>query len=546
MRQITRWLLILGSVCVGIALLMEAPQLLHIVHPGWKGILVQLNSDEDAYLPRVQEALSGRPEQAAEAIIGDPNAVGLQGAAIERLFGSLFSFTGWRAATVLQIMDGIVPPLLFLSLFVFFVLAGFSKRQSLLGALLFVFLNLYGLNRPIYQAASFLPVVVALVGIIMGCRGRLFLGILGGVILGALVGVYFWSWTFAWAWTGVLFLWLAGEWLFGRSMESRRMMLRLLLFVAVAAMAALPSLLDILRAAQDPLYPLGVFRSGMHAGHRPESLPYAVLFLFMAGGVLLAIAEKPRLFLRSRIVAVTILTSFLVSNQQVFHGVIFNFVSHYLFALACSAVMVLLFSIPLRSKWLLLSLLGSVVYLTTFAYDFLPSLVGQWSVGDEDFSEQHLATALPVFDVLPRATVLSDPATQYLVAGSTHHDIVYSIYLKNVLVTHDELAWRLCMTLLPIPAELRDLARLTIYPDAVGAFPDPAVRRSETALITEACRQVDRDPGYWLRRFGVSYVLWDEKGQPVWDLSRLRVGLAAVGRGEGWSLWRVTPASPPG
>ncbi|MBU2213312.1 hypothetical protein KJ996_01610, partial [Patescibacteria group bacterium] len=92
-----RWLLILSASSLVIAVLMQVPQLLHYMSPDSQGVLVQLNSDEYYYLARVQEALSGRGEQAAEAFVGDPEIVGTQLALIERLYGVLFSWTGLRA-----------------------------------------------------------------------------------------------------------------------------------------------------------------------------------------------------------------------------------------------------------------------------------------------------------------------------------------------------------------------------------------------------------------------------------------------------------------
>ncbi len=62
---------------------MVMPQLLHMNSPLYKGISVQLNSDEPIYLARVQESLSGRPELAAEAFTGHPGLLGTQVAFIE-------------------------------------------------------------------------------------------------------------------------------------------------------------------------------------------------------------------------------------------------------------------------------------------------------------------------------------------------------------------------------------------------------------------------------------------------------------------------------
>jgi hypothetical protein len=123
-----------------------------------------------------------------------------------------------------------------------------------------------------------------------------------------------------------------------------------------------------------------------------------------------------------------------------------------------------------------------------------------------------------------------------------HHDIVYSIYLKNVLMSHKEIAERYCLTQLPLAPEERRIAeqKWLIYPDAVSAFKDnPSVREEEVNMVEEACARADRDPKTFLRAYGVSTVLWDEKHQPTWDLKRLKVKLEKTAASVGWSLWRL-------
>ncbi|MDD5026158.1 MAG: hypothetical protein PHH13_02155, partial [Candidatus Peribacteraceae bacterium] len=182
-----------------------------------------------------------------------------------------------------------------------------------------------------------------------------------------------------------------------------------------------------------------------------------------------------------------------------------------------------------------------VMYLFAIASDNVRPFVSLFSVMPSNFAEQHFATALPVLDALPRTTILSDPATEMFIAGASRHDIVFSTYLKNALLSHDELAWRLCMTLEPLPPPERgiDQRQHLIYPDAVVAFKDPVVRSREVELVTDACAQVDGDPERWLKRFHVEYVLWDERRQLQWDLNRLGVPRQIVAKGDGWSLWKL-------
>lgn len=280
----------------------------------------------------------------------------------------------------------------------------------------------------------------------------------------------------------------------------------------------------------------------MHPGRAPESLVYSILFLTMVAGVLAAQWRHPARLAPYRFAVITILTATIAIHQQAVHGIIFNFVSHYLYGLLTAAIAVLLLTWTLRLRTLLIAGLAAAVYVAAVAYD------GRWVVSQftpvpQRFNEQHFATLLPVLDAMPRVRILSDPATSAFIAGSTHHDVVYSVYLKNVLMPHEEIAERYCLTQAALPPELRHIAEQEhlVYPDAVSAFADdPSVREREVAMVLAACAAIDQDPGAALERFGIDYVLWDEQRQPAWDVMRLQVPLTKQVQGEGWSLWKIT------
>ncbi|PIR48359.1 hypothetical protein COU80_05310 [Candidatus Peregrinibacteria bacterium CG10_big_fil_rev_8_21_14_0_10_55_24] len=535
------WFWLLLGTAFSIAFLMQVPQLLHMSDLRYQGVLVHLNSDEYAYLARVEEALTGRPEQAAEAIIGDPSVPGAQSAFLERFYGTLFQWTGWRAATLLQVMDSVVPPLLFLAVWIFLFLSGFTRFQAFLGALLFVFLSLYNLNRPLYQRASTLLTLLSMSGLLLGLKGHRWTGIAGAILLGTLVGTYFWSWTYALVWCGLLFAWFLLRSLRGEA-SLRRLLILLCGFGAIALVAALPFLVELWRVAQHPLYDQAAQRSGMHPGRLPESWGYTGAFLLMFLGLSGAFLAKPQELKRFGIVFITLAASVIVIHQQLIHGVVFNYVSHSLFLLEISAIGVLLLSCSLRSRWLLFSLVGAVVYLAAIGYDGR-HVFDQFRRDAGSYSEQHFASLLPVLDKLPRSTILSDPQTEMFLAGSTHHDVVTSLYLKNVLLSNEELAQRLCLALVPLPEEEWNIAQreYLIHPDASAAF-GSSVRDQEVALVTSVCAQVQADVPDWVSRFGVAYILWDEERQPAWDPLRLRVPLTFMERGEGWSLWSIHDA----
>ena len=511
---------------------MQGPQFVHQLHPESEGILVNLNSDEDLYLARVQEALSGNREQASEGFVGDDDLVGTQSALIEKMYGSFFGWTGMNASEVFRVMDSVIPVLIFLGLFLFFQLCGFTRLQSLGGSSLFVLIELYGLSRPINLRASFLFMLLALILVGLSLRRKsLMIGIPAGILMGLLVGVYFWSWTFAWLALGIFFVWEVLEALKGKDSNYKFIFQIGLIGLIVAS----PFILDLIALMQHPLYEFGEMRSGIVHSRVPESVPYSILFITMAVGVLIALKKDYRKVSKYKLPIVMILTSALFIHQQVVHGIVLVFVSHSIFSLLLGAICAVLLALKLKTGWLRISALAALVYIAALGYDGR-YIFNQWKPNEGRFAQQHFVTLIPELDELPRSRILSDTATSSFIAGHTHHDIVYSIHLKNTLMTHEELAERFCMTQLAIPSEKRDWQgrRHLVHPESS----DPSVKEWEKELVTSACERIDASPVTYLKKFGIDYIVWDKRNQPEWNLDRLRVDLKEIDRREGWSIWQ--------
>ncbi len=569
----TRWATILASCFIGIALLMQVPQFLHVMQPEWKGVLVHLNSDEYHYLPRVMEALSGRPEQAAEGIVGDEHVAPLQGAMLESLSGMLFGWTGFRAATVLQIMDSVVPPILFLVLWWFFTLSGFSRKEALAGSLIFVVLEFYNLGRPIHQRMSFLLVLLAMCTTITALHRTWYMGLVAGWLMGLLVGVYFWSWTYVWAWWGILLLWEVAEWLYLEKHESKfaqvkatvvRSILKgmrhflpqrkqkevpyqhrffswqwLLIFGVFGALIAIPFVLQIIGVSTHPFFEVAQLRNQIHHSFAPESWIRSGLFFGMVLGIAVALWQGYHLVRPYKYTVVAVVASFVVLNQQMIHGTVLQFSSHYLFPLVFGGVACLLLSFAISSRWMILSGACAAVFLAGIAYDGR-YVFRQFEVRAEDFAEQHFATLLPVLDVLPRTRILSDQDTSLFVAGHTKHDVVYSPYLVHTLLSDEELLQRYCLTRLPILPDNRnykqDLKNPLLLPQMHS---DAAYLDFAASELLRVCSEIDVEPEVAIRNFGVHYILWDELRQPEWNINSMNISLQEVKRGAGWSLWEV-------
>ena len=569
MSERFKWALILGISAALLAALMQGPQWLHSRHSLYKGIAVNLNADEAVYLARVQESLSGRPELSAEAFTGHPNLVGSQVAFLEKWYGQLFALTGWRAATVLNVLDSLIPAVLFLLLFWFFRLSGLPRWYAFGGAVAFSLLQLYNLNRPIHMRSSFLLMLLCLIGVSAAVRSRWWGIALGGVLLGTLVGVYFWSFSFAWAFWGVYLLWELLEWGYGHWKEHQKLahsrirrMARtawgvfwhfrprkpsfqflpwhlLAITGLLGILFALPAIAHFIAMMHHPLYEFASFRSGMHPGRLPESIPYSVLFFAMCVSVGVALYHHYAFLRPYRVILVMVFTVCIYIHQNVVHGITFNFVSHGIFSMATASIGLIALAIHLRSRYLTLGALAACVYLAAIGYDGR-YLLSQWTVQEGRFNNQHLSEVLPIFDELPRGRILSDPDTSSFIAGYTHHDIVYSVYLKNVLMTHSELASRYCLTQIPIPPSARNIAETPhlIFPDASAAFGEE-VRAEEVRIVESACREMDLDPALSLETYEIDYVFWNRVWAPNWDIKRIPVFLDTVESGEDWALLKI-------
>jgi len=532
-----RWYWLVFCTAAFFGLLVSMPHILHVLDGRYQGIPVHFNSDEFSYLPRVQEALLGRSHRLGTAVTGgDEELPELQTAFIERVYGELFRPFRVNAATVLMWMDFIIPFLLFLVLLGFCRACGFSRKQAFVIAVLFCFMELYNLGRPIHQRTSFLLTLLAMWGVLAGLQYRLLWGVMGGALMGLLVDVYFWSWTAAWAWWGILTLLYFLNAVHSRA-ERWKHVWRILLFGGVGAVIAVPIFLQLMRASAHSLYTEAFFRSGIGHTQSPESWPWTVLFLCMALGVSVGWCRR----IYTTAVTCTVLTAFVIFNQHLLHGIRFIFVSHYLFFLVFAACVAVTAAARRREWFSRVVLCAGCVFLFGIAYDNR-AVIAQWRIDDTDFGEQHLASLLSLLEAFDQSVVLSDPLTSSLVASHTRHDVLYTHYIQHELRSHRELAERYCLTQMPldVPDRRPEDEVVLVYGDAYDAIFDmqgkERVRQDELDLVTGTCADIEERLEEYLERYRVKYVVWDEKRQPGWDMRRLGT-VELVEQGEGWSVW---------
>jgi len=295
----------------------------------------------------------------------------------------------------------------------------------------------------------------------------------------------------------------------------------------------------------------------MHLTHLPESWIYSAIFLLLSSVLLFARRRMPELSGSRQYAILFPVAVFVVINQQVVHGHVLAFTSHFTFAIALASVCAFLLSIPLfgagirirewfdyahhRGVLLLLSLGASALMIAAITWDNRHGL-RLYAINPTRFHEQHFSTLLPILDGMPRTRILSDSATSAFIAAETSHDVVTSVYLESSFLPSEEIAERWCLTVLPLQLAERHLSEQIhlVWPDANAANLGTDVRERELKMVEEACKRMDGDPKGALGKYGVEYVLWDQLRNPEWNVKRLKVSLTKVEEDKGnWVLYRV-------
>lgn len=531
-----------------IGTLVASPQLIHMRDARYQGIPLKFNSDERSYQTHLQETLLGRYGQAGKGItLSGEDDPSFHLSPVEEVEGMLFGWTGLNAPEVFAVLDFVIPFLFILVLIAFLKSCGLSPMESLAAAALFGLLQLGNLNRPVNQRESVLLALFALLCVQYSRAGKWRWSILGGLLLGLLVGTNVWAWMLAWCIWGMLLLLLllTREWNEARSLSRTGV---------IGLICASPFVWQILSIRSHPAYADTVERTGLIHWKMPESFPWSICFAVMTACTAVYWIRKGKPKADLSVVAL-IVSAFIVFNQQLLHGLTLMFRAHLLFFLAIAAISILIYNIrQLRQERgalgnrditiLCISTLAALTIVGALTYEGT-KVITQWRVDDSDFKDQHFASLLPILNSLPRSIILSDPETSVFVSASTKHDVVFTGYLQHTLITHKDLAVAFCTTLLPLSPAERHLepGNQLVIANGVGSELDPVKRRAleerDVALAKEACDRLDKDPAQALQDAGVQYILWDEAEQSDWDLDRLRVQRHLVGRGEGWSLWKV-------
>lgn len=135
--------------------------------------------------------------------------------------------------------------------------------------------------------------------------------------------------------------------------------------------------------------------------------------------------------------------------------------------------------------------------------------------------------------------MLSDPITNYFIALYTDDDIVFVNHARVLLISDSEYVERFCLATAFAPDPSGEETSLVAF--LHGSPPVAATERNGLAqhfqnLIGNICPQVRVNPDRYLRKFGVTALLWNEGLHPDW--APPTQFFSETAKGQGWSFWK--------
>lgn len=504
-----------------------------------RGMLPFRGPDESLYLIRLQEGLLDPAADTTNGIwSGAHDTVGMQMALMERIAGWIFGWTGLDSLWVGLIVTAFLAPTAILLAAALMRRCGASRLQAFAGAV--AFFIVMGLLRRFFNPSWSMPLTMLCLLLLWRWWERLRWRDLlpAGMILGLLPGVYFWSWTYAWAVYGLLGAFVLDAW---RRPDARKRLTQYVANGAFTLVVASPLLYRTYAVSLDPLFEESSLRMGLIHARQLESLPRSLLILLVAAGGFALFRHREDRHRMAPLLAMAI-GAFAVMHQQFVHGRIMSFSSHYYWYLCLSAALMLA-AILGRKCWrrpeAIIAGCASLVLLGAAWFDYHGRLTLLRAPTGWAMEFHHLTPAILRLRESPRETVLSDNWTATHVAVLTDDDVVSTDYDRILLLSNREYIERYCLSEAfgTGPINTAYIRTFNHEKSRAGREQTDAYAEMLEDMANDICPRVDADIQAYLRTYEVTTVLWNERRQPEWDLNRPYLRLRE--QGDGWSLWDV-------
>jgi len=526
---------------LGVTALAVQP-LMTLVASGYQGVYFK-GGDESQYIMRVQDAMQSPWTDVSNAITSGTDAPrGLQMTFFETTAGSLFAWTGFSATALTVLFSVFLAPLSMVFLSLLAVRLGVRRRTALLASLLYFFLLFGPLRRVIHQSWS-LPFVLGTLLLMVSWwkESTRTKTVVLGVLLGFSPGIYFWAWTYLWAVFGLLSLLTVVM----RYAHRETRVARTLLFDSVATgcialVIALPFFVLLWLNAEHPFSDATSIRSSLLHAREFESIPRSIVLGLLT---ICTILWARRLFDWKRTIPLLsfVLGLFAVLHQQFVHGLVLSFWTHYYpYVCAVSALLIAVIFSQSKKSMIDYCVIGlSCLFLLGAFHDYKGR--GTFRLPLPEYSRyQHLSGLIETLRLDEHTeTILTDRDTSLMIGNATKHDLVFTSYLRHILVSDRELAERYCLVeaFKKSSPDTEWLAHDVQELSAAGQDATKNVLEQGLALTQDACAWVTAHKKEALKKYGVSLLAWDERNHPEWRIDEKL--FQSVSKGAGWSLWSL-------
>lgn len=493
-------------------------------------------TDDGHYLARVKAALLRRTSEVRNGVTGGhPPVDGSAPALVELIVGTAFSWTTLKAPQVMFLLTVLLTPWIFLLLLN--LLRSFVPwSTALFGSLLYVTVFLSALQKPVNMSLS-LPISIATILLLWKNwqRPNVWSTMLTGILLGALPSVYFWSWTYIWSLFGWLLI-LHCVCSPPSPLKTKRTK-ALLVSGIIAGIVSFPFFIDLLSSFHSGgIFTETAFRSTIIHSRGIESVPRAILLgLLVFSSIILARKTKHDIE-RWLLPLAAILGIATAMYQNLIHGIIFSFSSHFYPFVCLSSLMVGVWawSIPSLPRARIVTGLAGI-FLILGLWDFR----SVWSVFAGNYYVRDIAHLRPAIEILDdghRNTVLSDKVSSHMVTSWTDDDVVFTAYVKHMLVSDREYVERYCLS----EAFSKSGPDLQWLASEVVETKQEELIAAKKIEFTSYCNPVLMSPLQFLKKYDVHFLLWNERLRP--DFGAKMRFFSAVKKGNGWSLWQLDEA----
>ncbi|MEK7137669.1 MAG: hypothetical protein AAB853_05295 [Patescibacteria group bacterium] len=515
-----------------LAALFALPHGINAVREKPQALIRIVTTDDGHYHARVKAALLGRYGEVGNGVTGGETvAKSSAPALVELLVGILFGWTGFHAPQVILLLTVLLTPLVVFPLVRLLRLLPLPDAYALFWGFLYILTFLGPLQKPVNMSLSLPFTILALLLLFKARKERTFPWILGsGIVLGIAPHIYFWSYTYLWAFTFFFFVF---QFFQPTSEEKKGSIRTLLLVAAVTIIVASPFFFHLITASRsDPNFSVTAFRSTLIHSRGVES-PVRALLLF---GLLISstlLAWKRRQDSSWIFPLAAVFAAFTAMHQNLIHGFILSFSSHYYPFVALSALLATAFAWELgKNSWLRIpiTLIGTL-FLLAGIWDYRSA----WDIARGEYyvrDIQHLKPALTLLDDGKRETVLTDKVSAHMVTAWTDDDVVYTAYIKHLFIRNEEYAERYCLSEFFEPSG----PDFTWLGSEVVERKEPEKIAERAKFFENVCAPILKDPSEALRRYNVSLILWNERLRP--NARPTLPGIEIMEQGDGWSLWR--------